>query len=234
MDGLVPASKTKRLVAALTDMVNIPVVLGILIGTVLLTASDAVRSTVLVFVNIAWLVFRDAVFSPGRIFKVRRIINITCPVIALIIAIVAVISNPGAIRFLVILTPYLIISVISFLLDKGGNLVVVSLNGTKVTWLQGLIRNIFLVVPFALVTGYLCEVARLLLNKWLLWRRIVYVLCVVAALALLPATIPGGLLAILGDVLALTSAVLFLLVDKEPIASGRLADLWSKTQVVEA
>ena len=107
MEGLVPASKGKRFAAGLIDLVVIPIVLGIVIGLVLLAAPDMVRSIVLVLVNIIWLVFRDAVYSPGRaMVKVK----------------------------------------------------IVSLTGEKVTWLQALIRNILLIVPFVLVVGYIIEI----------------------------------------------------------------------------
>ena len=129
MDGLVPASKGKRFAAGLIDLVVIPIVLGIVIGLVLLSAPDIVRSIVLILVNIIWLLFRDAVFSPGRaMVKIK----------------------------------------------------LVSLTGEKVTWLQALIRNILLIIPFVLVVGYIVEIIMLI------WK------------------------------------------------GHRLADLWAKTQVVEA
>ena len=113
MEGLVPASKGKRFAAGLIDLVVIPIVLGIVIGLVLLAAPDMVRSIVLVIVNILWLVFRDAVYSPGRaMIKVK----------------------------------------------------LVSLSGTKVTWLQALIRNILLIVPFVLVVGYIVEIVMLIVK----------------------------------------------------------------------
>ncbi len=77
MDGLVPASKGKRFAAGLIDLVVIPIVLGVVIGLVLLAAPDAVRSVVLVLVNIVWLVFRDAVYSPGRAMVKTRIVSMT-------------------------------------------------------------------------------------------------------------------------------------------------------------
>ena len=111
MEGLVPASKGKRFAAGLIDLVVIPIVLGIVIGLVLLAAPDAVRSIVLVLVNIIWLVFRDAVYSPGRaMVKIK----------------------------------------------------IVSLTGEKVTWLQAVIRNILLIVPFVLVVGYIVEIVMLI------------------------------------------------------------------------
>ncbi len=113
MEGLVPASKGKRFAAGLIDLVVIPIVLGVVIGLVLLAAPDMVRSIVLVIVNIIWLVFRDAVYSPGRaMVKIK----------------------------------------------------IVSLAGQKVTWLQALIRNILLIIPFVLVVGYLVEIVMLIIK----------------------------------------------------------------------
>ena len=113
MEGLVPASKGKRFAAGLIDLVVIPIVLGVVIGLVLLAAPDVVRSIVLVIVNIIWLVFRDAVYSPGRaMVKIK----------------------------------------------------VVSLTGEKVTWLQALIRNILLIIPFVLVVGYIVEIVMLIVK----------------------------------------------------------------------
>jgi uncharacterized RDD family membrane protein YckC len=113
MEGLVPASKGKRFAAGLIDLVVIPIVLGVVIGLVLLAAPDMVRSIVLVLVNVIWLVFRDAVYSPGRaMIKVK----------------------------------------------------LVSLTGAKVTWLQALIRNVLLIVPFVLVVGYILEIVMLIVK----------------------------------------------------------------------
>ena len=113
MDGLVPATKGKRFAAGLIDLVVIPIVLGVVIGLVLLAAPDMVRSIVLVLVNIIWLVFRDAVYSPGRaMVKIK----------------------------------------------------IVSLTGAKVTWLQALIRNILLIIPFVLVVGYIVEIVMLIVK----------------------------------------------------------------------
>ena len=113
MEGLMPASKGKRFAAGLIDLVVIPIVLGVVIGLVLLAAPDMVRSIVLVIVNIIWLVFRDAVYSPGRaMVKIK----------------------------------------------------IVSLTGQKVTWLQALIRNILLIIPFVLVVGYIVEIVMLIVK----------------------------------------------------------------------
>lgn len=75
MEGLVPASKGKRFAAGLVDLIVIPIILGVVIGLVLLAAPDAVRSVVLVLVNIIWLVVRDSVFSPGRMMVKIKLVG---------------------------------------------------------------------------------------------------------------------------------------------------------------
>lgn len=64
--GPAVASKGKRVAAGVIDLILIPIVLGILAGLVLLNAPEGVRNVVLIVINIAWMIFRDAVFSPGR------------------------------------------------------------------------------------------------------------------------------------------------------------------------
>ena len=88
MEGLVPASKGKRFAAGLIDLVVIPIVLGIVIGLVLLAAPDMVRSVVLVLVNIIWLVFRDAVYSPGRAMIKVKIVSLTGEKVTLLQALI--------------------------------------------------------------------------------------------------------------------------------------------------
>lgn len=63
-DGLAP--KGRRFAAGVIDLIIIPILLGLVIGLLLLNISEAARSIILVVVNIAWLIFRDAVYSPGR------------------------------------------------------------------------------------------------------------------------------------------------------------------------
>lgn len=75
--GTGSTSKGKRFAAGIVDLIIIPVVLGILAGVVLLAANDAVRNTVLILVNIGWMIFRDAVFSPGRKMVGLKLISTT-------------------------------------------------------------------------------------------------------------------------------------------------------------
>ena len=60
------APKGKRIAAGIIDLIIVPVILGVLIGLLLLNATEVVRSVVLVLVNIGWLIVRDSVYSPGR------------------------------------------------------------------------------------------------------------------------------------------------------------------------
>lgn len=234
MEGLVPANKMKRFAVDHVDLVVIPILLGAIIGLVLLAASDAIRSAVLIIVNIAWLLFRDAVFSVGRKGVLRKPINIFMLVISLVVFIVAAIPNPAVLSTLIFLVPYWGVLVVLIMNDKGGDLKIISMTGLKVTWLQAGIRNVFLVVPFALVTGYFCEMIRLIFNKTLLWRRILYGIVLAIALVFVPGAVAAGAFAVMGILLALVAPVVFLICDRETEASGRLADLWAKTQVVEA
>jgi len=75
--GAGSASKGKRFAAGIVDLIIIPVLLGILAGVALLAAGDAVRNTVLILVNIGWMIFRDAVFSPGRKMVGLKLISTT-------------------------------------------------------------------------------------------------------------------------------------------------------------
>lgn len=70
------APKGKRVAAAIIDLIIIPILLGIIVGVLLLAAPDGVRNTLLILVNIAWMIFRDAVFSPGRKMVGTKVISI--------------------------------------------------------------------------------------------------------------------------------------------------------------
>ena len=60
------APKGKRFAAGLVDLVLIPIVLGVIFGLLLLNVPEGVRNILLVVINIAWLIVRDTVYSPGR------------------------------------------------------------------------------------------------------------------------------------------------------------------------
>jgi len=71
------ASKGKRFAAGVIDLIIIPIILGVVVGLLLLAVPDAVRSIILVVVNIAWLIFRDAVYSPGRTMVGTKLVSLS-------------------------------------------------------------------------------------------------------------------------------------------------------------
>ena len=58
--------KGKRVISALVDLLAVPILLGIIAGLILLAVPEGLRNILLIAINIAWLLFRDVVFSPGR------------------------------------------------------------------------------------------------------------------------------------------------------------------------
>lgn len=62
--GEVP--KGKRAISALVDLLAVPILLGIVAGLILIAVPEGIRNILLIAINIAWLVFRDMVYSPGR------------------------------------------------------------------------------------------------------------------------------------------------------------------------
>jgi uncharacterized RDD family membrane protein YckC len=72
-----PASKGKRFAAGVIDLIIVPVLLGVVAGIALLAANDAIRNTVLILINIGWMIFRDAVFSPGRKMVGLRLVSVS-------------------------------------------------------------------------------------------------------------------------------------------------------------
>ena len=112
--GLNPvvAPKGKRILSDLFDLIFIPIVLGVIAGIVLMSASDIVRGIVMVVFNVGWLVFRDAVFAPGRALTGLKLVSLDG---AKITPMQAVIRNILLIIPVVLLIGYIveIISVLS-------------------------------------------------------------------------------------------------------------------------
>lgn len=71
------ASKGKRAAAGVIDLVLIPIILGVVAGLLLLNAPPGIRNVLLILLNIAWMIFRDAVFSPGRKMVGTKLISLT-------------------------------------------------------------------------------------------------------------------------------------------------------------
>ena len=70
------APKGRRFAAGVIDLIIIPIVLGLLLGLILLNVPEGIRSAILVLVNIAWLIVRDAVYSPGRAMVGLKLISL--------------------------------------------------------------------------------------------------------------------------------------------------------------
>lgn len=70
------ASKGKRFAAGVIDLILIPIVLGVIAGLLLLRAPEGIRNVILILLNIAWMIFRDAVFSPGRKMVGTKLVNL--------------------------------------------------------------------------------------------------------------------------------------------------------------
>lgn len=77
MQGPEPAHKGKRFAVAVIDLFIIPIALGVLAGLVLLAVPEWLRNVILVLINIAWLIVRDVVFSPGRKMVGLKLISLT-------------------------------------------------------------------------------------------------------------------------------------------------------------
>ncbi len=58
--------KGKRVISDLIDLLAVPILLGVVAGLILLAVPEGIRNVLLIAINIAWLIFRDVVFSPGR------------------------------------------------------------------------------------------------------------------------------------------------------------------------
>lgn len=164
--GSAVGSKGRRFAAGWVDLVLIPIFLGVVVGLLLLKTPEGIRNVILILLNIGWMIFRDMIFSPGRKFELRRIINMIALVLSGIGVLLAVVKlvPPVAIVFVGLVGG---ISLIVLLLDKtgtGANLKLVSLTGEKVTIGQAFIRNILLIIPFVLVFGYIIEVVALLVK----------------------------------------------------------------------
>ena len=115
--GAAAAPKGKRFAAGAIDLIVIPIVLGLLIGflmVVLKVPEGGVRETLLIIANIAWLLFRDTVYSPGRAMIGLKLVSLTGDKVAL---------PQAAIRNILLIIPFVllvgyIVEIIA-LLSKG-------------------------------------------------------------------------------------------------------------------
>ena len=165
-NGVAPVANRRRFAAAWVDLYEIPVTLGIIAGLLLQALPDPLKNLLLISINIGWLLFRDAVFAPGRQFVWRRAINMVFIAFCGIGAILALISGQpeGPIiavsAFISLIAPIFIL--VNDKADGTENLKLVNLEGSKVTLAQAFIRNVLLLIPFVLIVGYIVEIVYLL------------------------------------------------------------------------
>lgn len=77
MGGPAVASKGKRVAAGVIDLILIPIFLGVIAGLLLLNAPEGIRNVLLIVLNIAWMIFRDTIFSPGRKMVGTKLVSLT-------------------------------------------------------------------------------------------------------------------------------------------------------------
>ncbi|MBI4387523.1 MAG: RDD family protein [Candidatus Omnitrophica bacterium] len=115
--GSEPAPKGKRFAVAIIDLIIIPIVIGILAGLALFAAPEAVRNVILILVNIAWLVFRDLFYSPGRRMVGLKLVSLTGEKVTL---------AQAFIRNILLMVPFILvigyILEIAMILGKGDRL----------------------------------------------------------------------------------------------------------------
>lgn len=108
--------KGARIASDWIDLVVLPILLGVIVGLALWNVGDALRSVILVIVNILWLVFRDVVFSPGRAMYGVKLVSLTGDKVTL---------GQGFLRNVLLIIP--IVLVIGYLIE----IVMVHTKGTR-------------------------------------------------------------------------------------------------------
>lgn len=77
LSGPAVGSKGKRLAAGVIDLILVPIFLGVVAGLLLLRAPEGIRNVILILLNIAWMIVRDALFSPGRKMVGLKLVSLT-------------------------------------------------------------------------------------------------------------------------------------------------------------
>ena len=109
--------KGKRILADLIDLVGIPILLGVVAGLVLIIVPEPLRTVALVLINAAWLVARDAFFSPGRKILGLKLISLAGEKVTILQAVI---------RNVLLMVPFVLvvgyILEVIFILTKGDRL----------------------------------------------------------------------------------------------------------------
>ena len=95
-----PATLGKRIIAALIDLIVVPILIGLIVGVVLLVVPEGVRPFILMPVNIVWLIVRDMFFAPGRLLMKIKLVSLTGEKVTLVQALL---------RNLLLIIPFVLI-----------------------------------------------------------------------------------------------------------------------------
>lgn len=109
------APKGRRFAAGAIDLIIIPIILGVVMGILLLNAPEGVRNIILVIMNAGWLIFRDAVYSPGRALVGTKVVSLSGDKVTV---------AQAFIRNILLLIPYVLligypVEIISLILKEG-------------------------------------------------------------------------------------------------------------------
>ena len=103
--------------------------------------------------------------SKGKRFAAGLIDLVVIPIVLGIVIGLVLLAAPDMVRSIVLVIVNILWLVFRDVVYSPGRAMVkikiVSLTGWKVTWLQALIRNILLIIPFVLVVGYIVEIVML-------------------------------------------------------------------------
>ena len=106
--------------------------------------------------------------SKGKRFAAGLIDLVVIPIVLGIVIGLVLLAAPDMVRSIVLVLVNIIWLVFRDMVYSPGRAMVkikiVSLTGAKVTWLQALIRNILLIIPFVLVIGYILEIVMLIVK----------------------------------------------------------------------
>ena len=94
------APKGKRIAGDIIDLIIVPILLGVVAGLLLLAAPDAIRNTVLIGINIVWMIFRDVVFSPGRRMVGLKLVSLTSAKVSM---------GQALIRNILLIVPFILV-----------------------------------------------------------------------------------------------------------------------------
>lgn len=75
--GPAVASKGKRFASGVIDLILIPIFIGVIAGLLLINVPEGIRNALLILLNIAWMIFRDTIFSPGRKMVGTKLISLS-------------------------------------------------------------------------------------------------------------------------------------------------------------